>query len=170
MNQSRADRRLGVWIAVLGLMGLGIAGYLAYVHYANKHIVCFTGGGCEVVQSSRYAKFAGVPVPTLGVIGYVMILLSLLVRGDIGRALGALFSVSGFGFSAYLTWLEVARIKAICQWCVASAVVMTLLAIFTTIRLLTYQPDLTIGSDEPDDPDDDVGDTEPGETGPATDG
>lgn len=139
MTVDKTDRRLGWAIALFALIGLGVAGYLAYVHYADKHIICLTGGGCEVVQSSRYAKFAGVPVPVLGIVGYLSILVSLLIPGEPGRAAGALFGVSGFGFSVYLTWLELARIKAICQWCVVSAVMMTLIAICTVIRLWRYE-------------------------------
>ena len=43
----------------------------------------------------------------------------------------------GFGFSAYLTYVELFRIHAVCQWCVASAVLMTALAALTVARLLT---------------------------------
>lgn len=142
MSDSKTDRRLGISVLVLCLMGIGIAGYLAYVHYANKHIVCLVGGGCETVQASRYAKFAGIPVPVLGLVGYVSILLSLLVPGEAGRGLGMLLALSGFGFSAYLTWLELVRIKAICQWCVGSAIVMTSLAIVTTWRFWRYEGQL----------------------------
>lgn len=139
MNSSNTDRRLGIAVAVLGLIGLGIAGYLTYVHYADKGIICLVGGGCETVQASRYAKFAGIPVPLLGLLGYISILASLLIPREAGRALGMLFALSGFGFSVYLTWLELAKIKAICQWCVGSAVVMTLLAIVTTWRFWVYE-------------------------------
>ena len=50
-------------VAGLALAGLGIAGYLTYVHYAGVHPVCVASGGCETVQSSSYAKLAGIPVP-----------------------------------------------------------------------------------------------------------
>lgn len=140
MSFDRADRRLGKAIAILSLLGIAIAGYLTYVKYAHLDPICLSSGGCEVVQSSRYATFAGMPVPVLGLVGYVMILLSLLIPGDIGRGVTALLAVSGFGFSAYLTWLELARIKAICQWCIGSATVMTAVAIVASIRLWRYQP------------------------------
>lgn len=142
MTTSKTDRRLGITVLVLCLMGMGIAGYLTYVHYADIHIACFAGGGCDTVQASRYAKFAGVPVPLLGLVGYISILLSLLVPREIGRGLGMLFALSGFGFSMYLTWLELVKIKAICQWCVGSAIVMTLLAIVTTWRFWVYEEQL----------------------------
>lgn len=139
MNDSR-DRKLGIAIAVICVIGLGVAGYLTYIHYGHIKPICFESGGCETVQASRYSKFVGVPVPVLGLLGYIGILCSLAVPGDIGRAASALMALVGFGFSAYLTWLELFRIKAICQWCVVSAILMTILAVLTVWRLWRYQP------------------------------
>jgi uncharacterized membrane protein len=123
-------------IAVLAVVGLGIAGYLTYVHYAGVHVLCAASGGCETVQTSSYAKLAGIPVPVLGLVGYAGILASLLHRGETGRLLTAGLALVGFGFSLYLTYLELFVIKAICQWCVGSAVVMTVIAVLAVIRLL----------------------------------
>ncbi len=164
MNTDRTDRRLGKSIFILGCLGLAIAGYLTYVKYAHLKPICLTGGGCEVVQSSSYATFAGMPVPVLGLTGYALILLTLLIPGDIGRGATALLAVSGFGFSIYLTWLELVRIKAICQWCVGSAIVMTALAIVSSIRLWRYQPYAAV----PLEPDEAGGSAEP-ETPPGDD-
>ena len=72
----------------------------------------------------------------LGLVGYVGILASLAAPGDAGRLAGAVLAISGFGFSAYLTYRELFTIHAICQWCVASAVLMTALAVLTAVRLL----------------------------------
>jgi uncharacterized membrane protein len=149
------ERRLLVAIAVLAALGVAIAGYLTYVHYADVKVLCVAGGGgCEKVQASTYAKLAGVPVALLGLIAYLALLGSLLIRGDAGRFAGALIALTGLGFSAYLTYREVFTIKAICQWCVASAVVMTLLAVLTTVRLMraeqnafgTFEPRIRSGS------------------------
>jgi uncharacterized membrane protein len=132
-----AERRLVLTIAAVALLGVAIAAYLTYVHYAGVKPVCAAGsGGCEKVQTSAYAKLAGIPVAVLGLAGYVGILASLAVRGDAGRLAGAVLSISGFGFSAYLTYRELFTIHAICQWCVASAVLMTALAVLTTVRML----------------------------------
>jgi uncharacterized membrane protein len=137
-----AERRLRLAIAVLAVAGLAIAGYLTYVHYEDIKPFCVAGGGgCEKVQTSHYAKLGGIPVALLGLIGYLLILGSLRVRGDAGRLAGAVIALAGFGFSAYLTYRELHTIDAICQWCVASAVVMTLLAVLTTWRLLAAEPD-----------------------------
>jgi uncharacterized membrane protein len=127
--------RLSLVAALLTLVGLAIAGYLTYVHYEGIAPVCSTGG-CERVQASSYAEIGPIPVALLGLLGYLLILGSLLVRGDVGRALTFMLSLTGLAFSLYLTYLELFVIDAICQWCVASAVVMTALLITATIRLL----------------------------------
>ncbi len=132
-----SDRTLAVAAWVLVVVGIGIAGYLTWVHYAGLNPVCVGGGGgCERVQSSAYADVAGVPVALLGLVGYVLIGLSLLLTDERGPLAGATLALIGFGFSIYLTYLELAVIDAICQWCVASAAVMTLLAGVMVTRFL----------------------------------
>jgi uncharacterized membrane protein len=136
-----SERKLVIAIAAIALLGVAIATYLVYIHYAGIKPICAAGGGgCEKVQTSDYAKLAGIPVAVLGLAGYIAILASLYVRGDLGRLAGAAIALSGFGFSVYLTYREIFTIKAICQWCVGSAVLMTLLAILTTIRLVKAEP------------------------------
>ncbi|HET9104312.1 MAG TPA: vitamin K epoxide reductase family protein [Solirubrobacteraceae bacterium] len=136
----RTDRRLRTAILVLALIGTGVAAYLTYVHYEGLKVLCLSSGGCETVQASRYAKLDGVPVALLGLLGYLALLGSLLVRGELGRVAGFAVALIGFGFSMYLTYREIFTIKAICQWCVSSAVLMTLLAILTAVRAARYEP------------------------------
>jgi uncharacterized membrane protein len=133
---SAGDRRLRTAILVLALIGIGIAGYLTYVHYAGLKVLCLSSGGCETVQASRYAKLGGVPVALLGLLGYIGILGTLAIRSELGRIAGFGIALIGFGFSMYLTYRELFTIKAICQWCVSSAVLMTILAVLTAIRVL----------------------------------
>lgn len=134
MSRFWADRPTTV-ATVLTLAGIAIAAYLTYVHYEGLSPVCTTGG-CERVQASSYSEIGPIPVALLGLIGYVLILVSLFVRGDVGRALTFMLTLSGFAFSLYLTYLEVFVIDAICQWCLASAVVMAALFVTATVRLL----------------------------------
>jgi uncharacterized membrane protein len=123
--------------AVLALLGVGIAGYLTWVHYAGLQPFCVGGGGsCERVQSSRWSELAGVPVAVLGLGGYLLLLGSLLLPEETGRSAAALLALVGAGFSAWLTYVELAKIDAVCQWCAASAVIMVLLAVISVIRLL----------------------------------
>lgn len=142
-----SDRLLQRAMLVLTLVGIGIAGYLTYIHARGFDPAC-TFGGCERVQNSEWAKLAGVPVPYIGLAGYVGILGGLLIRGELARLAVAGMTYLGFAFSMYLTYREIFDIRAICQWCVGSAVVMTLLAILATIRVLVVE-------DGPDDAYDD---------------
>jgi uncharacterized membrane protein len=139
---NRYPRSMRRAVIVLSLIGVGIAGYLTWVHYAGLEVVCLAGGGgCEKVQSSDYAELAGVPVALLGLIGYVGILGgTLFLPDETGRMTSAFLALVGFGFSMYLTWAELFRIHAICQWCVASAVIMTALMVLTLLRLLYEEP------------------------------
>jgi uncharacterized membrane protein len=132
-----SDRALRTAGLVLAVLGIGIAGYLVYVHYADIDPVCNIAHGCHKVQTSDYAKLAGIPVALLGLLGYVTLLGALLVpQGEAARMVAALVALVGFGFSMYLTYRELFTIDAICQWCVASAILMTGLAIICTVRLL----------------------------------
>ncbi len=133
-------RKLLVAILVLSVIGTAVAAYLTYVHYAGLKVLCLSSGGCETVQASSYAKLAGVPVAVLGLGGYLGILVSLMIRGELGRIAGFAIALTGFAFSLYLTYREIFTIKAICQWCVFSAVLMTALAILTAVRFLREAP------------------------------
>lgn len=139
-DEAAGDRKLRIAILVLSVVGIGIAGYLTYVHYEGIQVVCGLGGDCATVQASRYSKLDGIPVAVLGLVGYIGILGSLAVRGELGRVAAFAIAVIGCGFSLYLTYRELFTIKAICPWCVSSAVLMTLLAVLTAIRALRYEP------------------------------
>jgi uncharacterized membrane protein len=123
---------------VLTVIGLGVASYLTYVHYAGIKPACTAGESCTKVQTSVYSKLVGVPVALIGLIGYVAILASLLTpEGETSRLATMAFTLVGFGFSAYLTGRELFSIHAICEWCVSSAVIMTALmclSIWTFLR------------------------------------
>ena len=136
-----SGRRLRQVAIVLALLGLGVATYLTYVHYEGIESVCGLGDDCEKVQTSEWSDLAGVPVALLGLIGYAAMLATLFVEREEALIAGALIALVGFGFSAYLTYRELFSIDAICPWCVASAVIMTLLAIVTTARLLRAPTD-----------------------------
>ena len=128
--------RLRVAVLALSALGLAIAGYLTFVHYADIESVCSIAHGCQKVQTSEWSELAGVPVALLGLVGYAGILASVFVPGEAGLMAGAGMALVGFGFSAYLTYREIWTIEAICVWCVASAIVLTLLSVVCVARLL----------------------------------
>lgn len=130
------DRRLRLAALVLAVAGIGVAAYLTYIHYEGIKPVCGLGGDCERVQTSEWSKLGGVPVAVLGLAGYVLIFVALLVDGERGRFAAVAISWAGVAFSAYLTYRELFSIDAICPWCVSSAILMTLLAALTTVRFV----------------------------------
>src|SRR5689334_14761572 len=127
--------RLRQTIALLALVGLFVALYL-WLHALGfgGAIKCGASGGCEVVQTSQWAVFLGLPVAFYGVAGYF----ALLAVAILGLRPGALaerkwsvllagLASAGFLFTLYLTYLELFVIHAICRWCVGSAVIMTVI-------------------------------------------
>ena len=129
-------RALRLWSAGVALAGLAISAYLTVVRLAGGTPVCAIAHGCDVVQQSAYAELAGVPVAVLGLAGYAAILLSLARDGELARTATAFLALAGFGFSGWLTWVEIVELDAVCIWCVASAVCMTALAGLSVARVL----------------------------------
>ena len=126
-------------VLLVALLGAAVAGYLTWVHYAGIQPLCAGGGGgCERVQSSPYAELAGIPVAVLGLLAYLAVAATALLRTAGAAMVGAALAVAGLAFSAYLTYLELFVIEAICQWCVASAVIMAGLAGLTVARALKF--------------------------------
>jgi uncharacterized membrane protein len=123
---------------VLTVLGVGIAGYTTYLHYSGATPLCsIKGNPCSQVQKSVYAEIAGVPVALMGLIGYVLILGTLLAPdGERTRFATAGLTLGGFGISAYLTYRELFTLHKICEWCVSSAVIMTVLMCLSIWRFL----------------------------------
>jgi uncharacterized membrane protein len=129
-----------VWIIpLLCLIGMVVAGYLAYVETMQVEAVCGPVGDCNTVQQSEYASLFGVlPIGVLGLIGYAAILLAWLIARFASDHLSdlavlAIFIMTIFGtlFSIYLTFLEPFVIGASCAWCLTSAILMTLLMLLS---------------------------------------
>jgi uncharacterized membrane protein len=130
-------RALRITLLVLTLIGTGVASYLTYIHYAGINPVCTGGESCLKVQTSVYSKLAGIPVAVMGLVGYFLILISLLLReNETTRFATAALTFGGFGFSAYLTYRELFSIHAICEWCASSAVIMTIMTVLSVWRYL----------------------------------
>lgn len=139
-----SPRALRIALLVLTALGIVLASYLTYIHYAGIKPLCGrNGGGCEIVQTSEYSKLVGVPVALIGLLGYIAILGSLLVpESETSRLATVAFTVIGFGFSAYLTYRELFSIHHICEYCVSSAVIVTILMCLSVWRFLRGDPQL----------------------------
>jgi uncharacterized membrane protein len=116
-----------------------VAVYLSYIEIQSVYAACGPIGNCNTVQQSRYARlFDILPIGVLGLLGYLGLLATWLARKFMRRfekpaAIGfwamAFFAVI---FSLYLTYLEPFVIKAVCIWCLSSAVIVTLLLLLGT--------------------------------------
>ena len=121
--------------ALAGL-GLAISAYLTAVHYSGGPVICVGTGGCAVVQASRYAVVAGIPIALLGGLLYLGLLGLSLWRLRARFATPTFVPMGIFGlalagtlYSGYLTYLELFVIGAICTWCVGSAILVTAIAV-----------------------------------------
>jgi len=113
---------------VVAVLAIGLTAYLTYVHYSGIKPACTAGQSCIKVQTSVWSKLDGVPVALIGLLGYIGIFLSLLIRDRDETRLATLgMTMAGFGFSAYLTYREIFSIKAICEECVSSFILIAIL-------------------------------------------
>ena len=131
---------LARWGALSGLAvaAMGVAAYLTYTHYADKPVACLVGHECQTVQQSEYATMAGVPVALLGGLAATALLVVALsrLRGlPLAVEWASLAAVSlttmSVAFAAYLTYVELFVLDAICIYCV------TLASIFTTSWIIS---------------------------------
>ncbi len=123
---------------ILTAIGICLAGYLTYVHYSGVTPPCsIKGNPCSQVQKSQYSLLIGIPVALIGLLGYIAILGSLLApEGERARFLTTVLCLGGFGFSAYLTYRELFTLNKICEWCVGSAVLITVITCLSIWRFL----------------------------------
>jgi len=132
----RTLRRVMLVLAGLAIL---LTIYLVYVHYSGAKPICSSKGGdtCLKVQTSVWSKVGGVPVSLIGLIGYIAIFFSLLApdRDEI-RVLTLGMTLFGVCFSGYLTYRELFTLHEICEECVTSAVLVTLLFIGAVWRFL----------------------------------
>jgi len=134
-----AEGTLRIIATVVAALGVGVATYITIADSGGGAPVCVAGGGgCETVAESTYSHVFGVNIAVFGVGGYVLLLAAAFLRGDLARMAGFGISLAGFGYSVYLTYLEVFKIEAICQWCVTSATLMTILFCVNAIRMVGY--------------------------------
>jgi uncharacterized membrane protein len=128
--------------ALVALAGLFVALYLTLYKLGYIGSLVCAVGSCEVVQTSRWATFLGLPVAVWGVAYYVAVLAVSLIGlrdnlADDARVSQLLVLMTGIGvvFSLWLTYLELFVIDAICMWCVVSAVLATILFVVAVLDL-----------------------------------
>ena len=129
-------------VAALALAGIFISLYLTLYKLGVIGELSCTIGSCETVNTSRWSLFLGLPVAAWGLFFYIDVFVIALV-GTMPRfenqplisVVLAAEAVIGVLFSAWLTYLELAVIHAICIWCVTSAIVVLLILLVSVADL-----------------------------------
>jgi uncharacterized membrane protein len=129
-----SEARLRVAIGSLALVGVALTSYLLSIRWTGSALACTTGG-CETVQASSYSTVLGIPVALLGLIAYVTLVGTALFRNDLARVAGFSVALGGAGFAAYLIYVQLAVIDAVCEWCVVSDTLVAVLSALTLLRL-----------------------------------
>jgi len=140
------EKRLSQLAIIVTIIGLLVALYMTVYAITSNDNMCIGSKDCSVVNASRYSKIniAGlkIPVAVVGVAGYAAILAVLLLERNIGflRQNGSLvffgLSLTGFLFTLYLIFVEIALIKAYCPFCIASQGAMILIFALSVIRVV----------------------------------
>ena len=136
------DKKLYWGTIIAALVGAAVSIYMTIYKLTDNNTMCLGSGDCATVNASKYSEIYGIPLGVIGLVGYAGILLVLWLEKnqplfkDYGNMLAMGMSFAGFIYSIYLTYLELYVIKAICPFCVASAVAITLCFAFTFIRFL----------------------------------
>ena len=140
------DKRISQLTIALTVIGLLVATYMTVYAFTSNDNMCIGSKDCSVVNASRYSKIdilgIEIPVAVLGVAGYAAILSVLLLENRIGflQQNGTLvffgLALTGFLFTLYLIYVEVALIRAYCPFCIASQGAMTLIFILSVIRVV----------------------------------
>jgi uncharacterized membrane protein len=136
-----SDKMLRSIAFVTAFIGLSDSIYLSYIKLSHNEAFCAGIGECDVVNTSPYSEIAGIPMALLGASAYIALVILLIVEGRRGfrknNSLLIFFGMTLIGllYSAYLTYIEVAVIHAICPFCVLSAVAMLVLFVVSILRL-----------------------------------
>lgn len=143
-NTSPATRD---WLRVVSLLlvaaGLFVSAYLSYTKLTQTSLVCVEGGAfnCDVVSNSIYSRIFGIEVAYLGFLTYLVLGALLLLERrvsflrDYGTALVFGLTLFAFLFSMWLVYVQVALLEALCPWCLAHELIMTILFIIASVRL-----------------------------------
>ena len=141
VDEATTDRgRYAAVLATIAVVGLAIAGYLSWVKLSGGTPVCGPLAGCETVQTSEYSTVLGIPVSVYGIAYFLAVLATVVAWWRTGdrRALSATYLLGLLGVMAvaYLVYLQLVVIQAVCVWCVAfdTTVVAGFLGAIVTYR------------------------------------
>lgn len=136
-QESKRTSPIDMVLLVLAAAGILLTAYLTFTASFEEHpAFCSEGSGCDIVQSSRWATFLGVPMALWGCLTYMVIAgLAWRARTKLGSWTPLIFvAFCGFAISAYLTIVSIVEIEATCPYCLASFAIITTIMILTLVR------------------------------------
>ena len=142
-SQNKGTFPIDMVVLILAIAGILLTAYLTFTASFEEHpAFCSEGSGCDIVQSSRWATFLGIPMALWGCLTYISIAgFAWQTRTKPGGWTPLLFiAICGFGISAYLTVISIVEIEATCPYCLASFAIMTTIMILALVRQPTNWP------------------------------
>ena len=137
-----------LWLScvLISIIGLFDSIYLTWIKLTHNEASCIKGvGDCFSVNTSKWSEWNGIPIALIGAVGFFTILLILLLelRIEVIKSNAPLIifglTLVGVVYSAFLTYLEIFIIKALCPFCLLSATMMLVLFMITIVRLVRNQ-------------------------------
>jgi uncharacterized membrane protein len=129
-------------LTALSILGLLVSIYMTIYKILNANVMCLGSGDCGTVNASPYAEVNGFPVAGIGVIGYAAMLATLYFEKknrffqENGTMMFFGMALTGFLFTLWLIYVEIALIHALCPFCLTSQVAMTIIFILAVVRLI----------------------------------
>lgn len=128
--------------AVIAFVGFMDAVYLSAVHFLGEVPDCSIIEGCEEVTTSKYATVGPIPIALFGAAYYLFVFLLAVFAIDTGKRSPLVMAIiatwGGFAVTLVLIFLQIFVIRAICLYCLISAVTTTILFILG-LFLLHYK-------------------------------
>ena len=129
----------------LVIIGIAVSIYMTIYKISNNDSMCLGSGDCSTVNASRFSEVNGIPVAVFGIVGYAAILFVHIfeTRNLFFKKNGTLLifgmALTGFLFTLWLVYVELALLNAICPFCVTSQAAMTIIFIIAVVRLFQNQ-------------------------------
>ena len=121
-------------IFLLAICGVVVSALALHVHYSTDIQPCSINEkwDCGIVNHSRFAEIAHVPVAAIGIVGYLVLGIAALVRR---RAFTLVAALIGLGFSLHLTDIEAHKLEVYCLYCVISQGIIALITLCSIVWL-----------------------------------
>ncbi len=142
LNLANIPKWIPIVLLIIAIIGFADATYISIESFNNKIPPCTTDG-CETVLTSEYAKILGVPVSYYGAIYYFIIMIMIFsyldTKKEIFLRIPIILSVLGLLFSIWFMTVMIFIIKAICPYCILSAISSITIFIISLFTYINYR-------------------------------